>query len=144
MKRRNGWWALLWAGCIFVTSSTVVQSRSFVHAVASTAPGSITEPGFAHFWSRWWWVFVKGYHVFEFALLTFLLWRWLKPRPVWVPALISIVYAATDELHQIMVPARGARFTDWMIDCAGVMAGAIAILAWVSLSSGKTRRDDSL
>lgn len=39
------------------------------------------------------------------------------------------VYAATDELHQHFVPSRQADVWDWLVDLAGVLAGALAALA---------------
>ena len=67
-------WTLLWAGVIVATSCTVVQSKAFVRAVSTGTPVAISERGFQRFWSSWWWVFVKGYHVMEFALLTYLIY----------------------------------------------------------------------
>lgn len=39
------------------------------------------------------------------------------------------LYAATDEVHQYFVPLRQADITDWVVDLAGVLAGALAVLA---------------
>lgn len=136
-KWRN--WTLLWAAVIFATSCTVVQSKSFVHAVSTGTPIAISERGFQRFWSSWWWVFVKGYHVMEFALLTYLLCLWLRRRPVWVPVLIAATYAASDEIHQIWVPERGARVTDWLIDLIGV---TLATVVWVTVGRSKARPSD--
>jgi VanZ family protein len=39
------------------------------------------------------------------------------------------LYAATDEVHQYFVPMRQADVLDWIVDVAGVLAGALAVLA---------------
>lgn len=120
--------SFLWAGVIFVTSCTVVKSKAFVHSVATVAPVRVTETGFQRFWSSWWWLLVKGYHMLEFAILTYLIARWLSSKPVWTAVLCAGIYAATDEIHQLWVPERGARFTDWLIDMSGVMIAAVVVL----------------
>ena len=90
----------------------------------------MSEKDFSDFWSSWWWVFVKGYHVLEFAILAFLLFRWLHKRPMWIPLVLSALYAATDEIHQLWVPARGGRVTDWLIDMIGISAVTLGL--WIS------------
>lgn len=43
---------------------------------------------------------------------------------VWAAA-ICIVYAATDEVHQMFVPGRGAQVKDVLIDSAGAVVGIL-------------------
>ncbi len=121
--------SLFWALVTFVTSCTVVKPKAFVHGVGKVASGAITERGFSSFWSSWWWVFVKGYHVMEYAILTALLCFWLDKRPVWMPMLVAIAYATSDEIHQLWVPARGGHVTDVMIDGIGVVFAG-CLMAW--------------
>jgi VanZ family protein len=81
----------------------------------------------------------KAGHLTEYALLALLIWRALrhtpsdKPRPwswrlaartlLWV-----MLYAASDEFHQLFVPSREATITDVLIDTTG---GALALcLLW--------------
>lgn len=40
------------------------------------------------------------------------------------------LYAASDEVHQYFVPLRQADPVDWLVDIAGVLVGALAVLAW--------------
>jgi len=40
------------------------------------------------------------------------------------------LYAATDEVHQHFVPMRQADALDWLVDVAGVLVGALVVLAW--------------
>lgn len=120
--------SIIWAFVIFITSSTVILPKAFIHSVSSIAPAKISEPGFEVFWGATWWVFVKGYHMLEFAILTFLLAGWFRKSPLWVPALIAILYATVDEVHQLWVPRRGGHLSDVLIDSAGVLI-ACAFLA---------------
>ncbi len=50
--------------------------------------------------------------------------------------LICILYASSDEIHQIFVPGRAAMVKDVMIDSAGA---AVGILVYLGLSKVKTR-----
>lgn len=85
-------------------------------------------------------LFRKCGHLTEYALLALFLWRaiyqpkrkdlrsWLWPEAGLSLALV-LLYAASDELHQVFVPTRTAHFTDVLIDTAG---GAIGLLLlWI-------------
>ncbi len=37
--------------------------------------------------------------------------------------LVAVVYAATDEIHQLFVPGRSGEFRDWLIDIVGAFLG---------------------
>jgi len=47
--------------------------------------------------------------------------------------LFSILYACTDEFHQIFVPGRAGRFTDVLVDGIGITLGILALrgIQWV-------------
>ena len=62
-------------------SSTVIGPRAFIRSVAQNSPVAVSEAGFTRFWSEWWWLFVKGFHVLEYTVLTISLMRAAK-RPV--------------------------------------------------------------
>ena len=81
-------------------------------------------------------LFRKCGHLSEYAIFALLLWRAIyqpqknDPRPwLWTPAGLALalvlLYAASDELHQVFVPTRTAHFTDVLIDTSG---GAIGLL----------------
>jgi VanZ family protein len=96
---------------------------------------------FPAFWERYWWVFVKGYHVTEFAVFAVLLYRVLVLRfshriARMYSGALSLLYAASDEWHQTFTPYRGGRATDVLIDACGVCL-AVGVLA---LFAGKTRK----
>lgn len=91
-------------------------------------------------------IFRKCAHLTEFAILGLLLWRALrKPlrhdsRPWnWIQArntiLLVVLYAASDEFHQLFVPSRQASVIDVMIDTSGALLGLG--LLWVI---GRLRR----
>jgi VanZ family protein len=76
----------------------------------------------------------KLVHFGEYALLCFLWWRLLRTlmpdrRAALVAFLVSIAYAATDELHQSYVDGRHGTPLDWAIDSAGAAAAALAVTA---------------
>ena len=43
----------------------------------------------------------------------------------WGPFLIGVLYAVTDEIHQLFVPGRAGQIRDVLIDSCGVFAGTI-------------------
>jgi VanZ family protein len=72
-------------------------------------------------------------HMAEFGLLWLLWWRALGYRGKTLPALITIAYAVTDELHQTTVDGRHGSPLDVLIDSAGV---ALAVLVARRARSG--------
>ncbi len=76
----------------------------------------------------------KAAHMTEFAVL-FLLWmRALNKasadqiRSVFIAAGVCILYAASDEFHQLFVPGRSGMLTDVCIDAFGVLIAAFFYL----------------
>ena len=68
----------------------------------------------------------KAAHMAEYGLLWFL-WHRALQRPSPLPAaLITLAYAASDELHQSFVDGRHGTPVDVLIDAAGI-AVAIAV-----------------
>ena len=82
----------------------------------------------------------KCAHVTEYAVLTLLLWRALhKPPgpegPSWrwseaglVLALVAL-YAASDEIHQAIVPSRQGCVRDFLLDTTGAALGLLCLWA---------------
>jgi len=78
----------------------------------------------------------KTAHVVEYFILTFLIYRafkrtWnLDPLSLlFYPAMISFIYAVSDELHQLNVPNRHGAVEDIWIDSLGVA------LCWVCMAN---------
>ena len=83
-----------------------------------------------------WLTIDKLYHFVEYGILSVLLAiafvnvppKWLPTGWIWVTAaLISILYGASDELHQMFVPGRFATVADWVSDVIGAIAGVVGI-----------------
>jgi VanZ family protein len=70
----------------------------------------------------------KLVHMAEYGLLWFLWWRALGYRLAPVAVAITLIYAASDELHQTTVHGRNGSPWDWAIDAAGV--GLAGLLVW--------------
>lgn len=104
--------AWLWAILIFVGSSV---------------PG-LTAPDLGFQWED------KLAHLIEFAVFGFFLMRAfsgsknrLLRRHGWLlTILLGTIYAATDELHQRLVPGRSADVADWIADVLGILTGQFA------------------
>lgn len=97
---------VVWAGVIFFLSSR---------------PG-----GDFPSWGIW---VQKSFHVAEYALLAALLYRALRGHRLairtallgaWV---VAILYAASDEIHQLFIASRSGALTDVGIDAAGAALG---------------------
>ena len=56
--------------------------------------------------------------------------------------IISVLYAATDELHQLFVPGRSGEIRDILIDIGGVLIGVL-IIAVIVILREKTREKAS-
>ncbi len=102
---------VLWAGLIFYLSS-----------IPSLNSGL----------GVWDFVLRKCAHVFEYAVLSFLLARALgrsfgitRKVLAWT-AMLALLYAASDEYHQTFVPGRGPSVHDVVIDSIG-----IALAVWI-------------
>lgn len=72
----------------------------------------------------------KFAHALEFCGLAFLMFNGLyqstgmaKPFSAWG---LTVLYAATDEFHQLYVPGRSGQFKDVCVDGAGAAAGVLA------------------
>ncbi|RYG33502.1 VanZ family protein [bacterium] len=109
---------------IFLMSSTYVTQHGLASGVSAASGGSVSKSGFMDWWKSSWWIFVKGFHAGEFAVLAILWRRALPSLPAW---LVTLLFAASDELHQSFVGPRGGRWTDFMIDATGATAAILAL-----------------
>ncbi len=83
-----------------------------------------------------WLTIDKIYHFIEYGILSVLLTiafvnaspKWFPASRIWVAAaLISILYGASDEIHQMFVPGRFATIADWVSDVIGSIAGVVGV-----------------
>ena len=80
----------------------------------------------------------KAAHFTEYLLLGLSL-RWGMESSLLHVWLIGVVYAVTDEIHQLFVPGRSCEFRDICIDAAGVLAGVLLMRAIERRQIRKTR-----
>ncbi len=79
----------------------------------------------------WWFQFIvrKAAHVAEYTSLCFwatgLIYAYRVRFACPLGGGFTAFYAATDELHQILVPGREGKITDWLFDCLGALAGLL-------------------
>jgi len=136
---------LIWIGVIFCASGDTGSSQHSSTLFAPLmhwlfphmAPGRIEA---IHY------LFRKGAHLTEFAVLAVLIWQALRHSPRtelrpwrWAEAGLALglvlLFAASDELHQAWVPGRTGQISDVMIDLSG---GAIGLgLLWLAGKSFK-------
>lgn len=84
----------------------------------------------------------KGAHMTEYAILGALLMNaWTRQRryagaiSAALAAFCGLLYAASDEFHQLFVPGRAGRVTDVLIDFGGVLIGVLLFWAIYQLCS---------
>lgn len=113
MKTLRAWLLVLfWMGIIFYFSSRERIQVSDVYPIN--------------------FIFFKTLHVLEYALLFLFSYRAVRisfrqrAEVFWViqAYMITLVYAITDELHQVFVPTREGRLRDVIIDAIG------GLIAW--------------
>jgi hypothetical protein len=80
------------------------------------------------------------YHLLAFFLLNFFLMYSLKQRnmkikSVFFSAAIALLYAISDEIHQMFVPFRSAGIFDVLIDSIGVLFASLLFI--ITENSGK-------
>lgn len=138
---------LLWMAGIFWFSSQTAGESSALSGGLIERVARVITPGFADLSAEeqaavvdgWQTVVRKAGHMAEFALLGLLVWNALGFhlsggwRRAGATAGIGLLYAVSDEVHQIFVPGRGPGAVDVLIDLAGVCVGialAAAITHW--------------
>lgn len=83
------------------------------------------------------------YHTFIFFLLSLFLFisvkgkMQIKTGHILIVLLISIIYALSDEFHQLFVPGRTAALEDVLLDTAGIFSATL-IYAGLNLNKKKS------
>jgi VanZ family protein len=98
------------------------------------------QPGTGIDWEPplWYVVERKSAHIFEYALLMFLAFGFLrsvyqmasKRALLSVAFVFCVTYGVLDELHQFFIFGRGARFTDVVFDALGALAMTLFLWLW--------------
>ena len=101
------------------------------------------QPELPHTGTRWLDPFLSaGALILLFAVLAMLLARAVgaRPRQMVVAFTLAVVYALSDEFHQMYVPGRHADALDLLWDALGAALG-LGAFAWLQRRSAGTRMD---
>jgi VanZ family protein len=136
MQKKIFWWITigLWCGGIFYQSSkpAPASDQESLWIVAVMNAGLQSLFGANHFEVTNGMV-RKTAHLTEYLILGLLLFNGFflskKIRLAFYGALTTgILYAVSDEVHQLFVPGRTCRLTDVMIDTAGISLGILIVM----------------
>ncbi|KKT52201.1 MAG: VanZ family protein [Candidatus Collierbacteria bacterium GW2011_GWB2_44_22] len=67
-------------------------------------------------------------HIFEYTILMFLMFRAVGEKSPAKAFLYSLIFAFTDEIHQLFIPTRTGRLRDVGIDSLGLIFSSILII----------------
>ena len=135
-----------WLGFIFYMSAkNATESSRLSDFIASLWPfGKEGEEADEQTMERVTLLIRKGAHMFEFAVLSVLCYRFLRVwtgfrvrRCILVSFLFSVLYAASDEFHQTFVEGRCGTPKDVLIDSCGAMLALFCI--WLILTVKKRK-----
>lgn len=136
MKRKNIPWLLviLWTALIFYLSHQPATKSNglskgateiIVETVEKVAPKiDINKRSFNH-------IIRKNAHFLAYLILGILVANGLRSKGVigykaiGFALLICVLYAISDEIHQLFVPGRGGQIRDVIIDSAGAIVGIL-------------------
>ncbi len=95
------------------------MSLMFFFSSRSDLPtsGTVTEDFFSK----------KFAHVFEYFILMFLMFRAVGEKSTAKAFLFSLIYAFTDEIHQLFIPYRTGKLIDVGIDSLGLTLSILVI-----------------
>lgn len=123
---------LSWMGVIFYMSSCNGETSSAMSSgLLKTIADFIGISDVELFIENYSFLIRKTAHFSEYALLGMLIYinakEYIKNRYLGVSFVLSAVYAASDELHQLFVSQRSAAFMDVFIDSCGALTGIVLI-----------------
>jgi VanZ family protein len=122
----------LWMLLIFNMSSQVAEqsdelskgiTKIIIEALKNVAPGGNFDTGTLNHLLR------KNAHFFAYLFLGILVTSAIKrsslkgPKVFIISLLICVLYAISDEVHQLFVPGRGPGVADVLIDSMGALVG---------------------
>ena len=146
---------VLWMVLIFCLSAQNAEESSSVSGhlleelLSAFTPGwyGMTAAEQQKLLDSWHTVFRKCGHFSEYAVLGTMLtlfFRWghteKQEKPymrLWLPAVLALCYAATDEFHQSFVPGRSCELRDVMIDFSGALLGMAIVSAIIVIRRQK-------
>lgn len=146
MKRKILPWilVLLWMALIFYLSHQPATKSNglskgtteiIVKTVEKVAPKvDINKRNFNH-------IIRKNAHLFAYLVLGILVANGLRSigvvgyRAIGFALLICVIYAISDEVHQLFVPGRGGQVKDVLIDSAGAVVGILGYNGFIKRRS---------
>ena len=84
--------------------------------------------------TAWDMILRKAAHIFEYLVLTLLIWLGLRPTKLFrfnklqIVFILAWLYALSDEWHQSFVPTRDGNLFDVGIDSIGIVIGIIILM----------------
>lgn len=72
------------------------------------------------------------------SILTFLQFEKINKKPQFA-FLLCVVYAISDEIHQLFVPGRSGQLRDVMIDSSGSFVGIVLVLLCIKVLKGRKK-----
>ena len=85
---------------------------------------------------------ISEYFILSALVITALLFNRLNPLKRSITAVsISIIYAATDEFHQLFVLGRSGKFTDVLVDSIGIITAAALYLLITYIIKRRKKRN---
>ena len=90
----------------------------------------------------------KCAHITEYAVLgvtvVYAFYERISTHHIIIPLVVSALYAASDELHQVFVPGRSGEIKDILIDTAGALIGILIMNAIFRKTLGGAGNDEDI
>lgn len=119
------------------TSGALLYMAAFLWMGVIFALSSVQGDGVAYEMPRTLFLERKGAHVFEYFILTILFFRAFsfhlpsdRMRAILLSVFVSLLYAVSDETHQLFVFGRTGKATDVLIDGLGILVAVFMITAF--------------
>jgi VanZ family protein len=150
MRRFLKYWLplLIWFGAMFIGSTNLMSSEHTSRYIIPSLVWLNPETSQKTMWTI---IIVvrKNAHIIEYAILAFLLWRFLRSFPplrgktkmCFAAVLLGCaMFAASDEFHQTFVRSRTPSVRDVCLDIAGVLIGLLIAASFIRRDPRKSRR----
>ncbi|MCJ8007562.1 VanZ family protein [Lederbergia wuyishanensis] len=138
MNKRYLWLiaAIVWCIAIFIATASPSSTGSNTQSILVKFFHFTKED--AQMWNL---VFRKCVHLSAFGLLAILFYNGLQKNRFWFAWLLTTLYAATDELHQVFIPERTGALLDVGIDSIGALIALIGVI--LLRKKGRDRRHEN-
>lgn len=85
-------------------------------------------------------VFRKCVHLSAFGLLAILFFNGFEQKRFWLAWIVTTIYAATDEIHQVFLPNRTGAVIDVGIDSLGAMLALLLMKVYLKRKASKLEK----